>query len=224
MAGVRCRPGVHGVRAEIGAAISADHVDTELITRVRAGDRDAYAELVRRHAPMARRTAALLGAGADADDVVQESLVKAYRALAGFRDGSDFRAWLLKIVANETRNQHRTLRRRQARERVAASLSPGALAGQLEAADPATAALSGERRTELLAALCGLSEPHRLVVTCRYLLDLDEGETATFLGWPRGTVKSRLHRALRRLRAELDGATRPDWPDEHVKEAGHANR
>ena len=63
--------------------------------------------------------------------------------------------------------------------------------------------LLADRRVELLAALRGLPEPHRLVVTCRYLLDLDESETATVLGWPRGTVKSRLHRALGRLRAEL---------------------
>lgn len=68
---------------EDGAAIAADD---ELITRVRTGDREAYAELVHRYAPMARRTAALLGAGADADDVVQEALVKAYRALGRFRE------------------------------------------------------------------------------------------------------------------------------------------
>lgn len=165
---------------------------------------------------MARRTAALLGAGADADDVVQEALVKAYRALGGFRDGANFRAWLLKIVAHETFNQNRSRRRRDARERVAALLGEST-----DAVDPATVALSGERRAELLSVVSGLSEPHRLVVTCRYLLDLDETETATVLGWPRGTVKSRLHRALRRLRTELDDAPRAD---ERAKEAGHAKR
>lgn len=173
---------------------------------------------------MARRTAALLGAGADVDDVVQEALVKAYHALDRFREGSNFRSWLLKIVANETFNQNRTLRRRVARERIAASLSPDVFAGSTDAVDPAVLALSDERRNELLRALRTLSDPHRQVVTCRYLLDLDEAETATVLGWPRGTVKSRLHRALRRLRKELDDATRAEQPDEHVKEAGHANR
>ena len=54
-----------------------------------------------------------------------------------------------------------------------------------------------------MRALAQLSDPHRRVVTCRYLLDLDEAETAAVLGWPRGTVKSRLHRALDRLAGVL---------------------
>ena len=55
----------------------------------------------------------------------------------------------------------------------------------------------------LLAAVRELPEAQRLAVVCRYFLELDEEETATMLGWPRGTVKSRLHRALRRLRTRL---------------------
>lgn len=138
----------------------------------------------------------LLGAGADAEDIVQESLVKAYRALGGFRHGAAFRPWLLRIVANETRNLHRSARRRGARE-----ANPG---WPPDVPDPADAALSRERRAELVAALGALPEPYRLVITCRYLLDLDERETATVLGWPRGTVKSRLSRGLRRLRQRLE--------------------
>jgi RNA polymerase sigma factor (sigma-70 family) len=165
---------------------------------VRAGDRDAYAELVRRHAPIALRTASLLGAGADAEDVVQESFVKAYSALNRFHQGSAFRPWLLQIVAHETSNLHRSAGRRSARERSAwARTEPLLAADGLD--DPASAALSTERRAELLHGLAGLSPAYRQVVTCRYLLDLDEAETAVVLGWPRGTVKSRLHRALRQL-------------------------
>lgn len=163
----------------------------------------------------------LLGAGSDADDVVQESLVKAYRALGRFREGASFRAWLLKIVANETHNLHRTSQRRLGRELVAASLTSDELDSRREEGDPARVALSGERRGELLAAVSALPDRYRLVVTCRYLLDLDEAETATLLGWPRGTVKSRSHRALRRLRKELPDLTPAD---EHTKEAGHASR
>lgn len=169
---------------------------------MRAGDRDAYAELVRRHAPVALRTARLLGAGADAEDAVQEAFVKAYAALDRFRDGAPFRPWLLRIVANEIRNLHRSSGRRAARERSAWERTEPLLA--LPAADdPAAAALSRERRVELVRGLAALSEPHRQVVTCRYLLDLDEAETAAVLGWPVGTVKSRLHRALARLSAVL---------------------
>lgn len=75
---------------------------------MRAGDPDAYAELVRAHTGIALRAARALGAGADAEDVVQQAFFKAYCSLGRFRDGSAFRPWLLSIVANETRNTVRT--------------------------------------------------------------------------------------------------------------------
>ena len=71
--------------------------------------------------------------------------------------------------------------------------------------------------------LSQLSHAHRLVVTCRYLLELDEAETATVLGWARGTVKSRLHRALRQLAKTLPSpATEPGRDhDERTTEVDH---
>ncbi|GAA4371283.1 RNA polymerase sigma factor RpoE [Nocardioides caricicola] len=168
---------------------------------MRDGDRDAYAELVRRHAPVAIRTAALLGAGGDAEDVVQEAFVKAYGALGSFRPGAPFRPWLLRIVANETRNLHRGAGRRTARERRSWAEAEPLLLARPD--DPAEATLSRERQDALVRGLAVLSPAHRQVVTCRYLLDLDEAETAAVLGWPRGTVKSRLSRALARLREEV---------------------
>lgn len=181
------------------------------MVRVRSGDLDAYAELVRRHAQMAVRTATLLGAGSAAEDVVQEALVKAYRSLGRFRDGASFRPWLLSIVANETRNTVRTaVRQRTLAGREAALVEAEPLIP--DAADPAVAALEVERRTALLAALESLGEDHRLVVTYRYLLEMDESETAQALGWPRGTVKSRLNRALRKLGGLLpDFEPGTDW-------------
>ena len=169
---------------------------------MRGGDPDAYAELVSRHAPVAVRTAALLGAGADAEDVVQEAFVKAYAALDGFRAGAPFRPWLLRIVANETRNAHRSSGRRAARERRAWEQSEPLLLSRPD--DPADALLSADRQARLVRGLARLSPDQRKVVTCRYLLDLDEAETVAVLGWPRGTVKSRLHRALGRLRDVMD--------------------
>jgi RNA polymerase sigma-70 factor (ECF subfamily) len=168
---------------------------------VRGGDRDAYSVLVRRHAPVAVRTAALLGAGGDAEDVVQEAFVKAYAALDRFRAGEPFRPWLLRIVANEARNFHRAAGRRAARERRSWERAEPLLLARPD--DPGEAVLSRERQDALVRGLAALSPPHRQVVTCRYLLDLDEAETAAVLGWPRGTVKSRLHRALARLRDVL---------------------
>ena len=72
------------------------------------------------------------------------------------------------------------------------------------APSPEAALLAGEQRTALLAALGRLREEDRLVIGCRYLLDLSEAETAAALGVPRGTVKSRLSRGLERLRQEVE--------------------
>ena len=170
-----------------------------VLARVRAGDTAAYAELVTRHAPMARRLAVLSGAGSDADDVVQEAFVKAYRSLSSFRDGADFRPWLLRIVVNETRNLHRGRTRRVDRELRVVRAS-----ARLESvADPAEAAVGADRRESLLAAIATLPTDLREIVTCRYLLELTESETAQALAIPHGTVKSRLSRGLARLREEL---------------------
>ncbi|HSU35069.1 MAG TPA: sigma-70 family RNA polymerase sigma factor [Propionibacteriaceae bacterium] len=170
--------------------------DTQLVAEVRAGDRAAFGHLVRRHAPIAKRMAVLWGAGAEADDVVQDAFVKAYAALPRFRAGGEFRAWLLTIVRNETRNLFRSRGRRAAREELALALDDVAF-------DPEAMALSAVRRDELLEQVRRLTPDLREVVACRYLLELSEAETAAALQIPAGTVKSRLHRALTVLRKEV---------------------
>ena len=188
---------------------------------MRGGDPDAYAELVHRHAQVAVRTASLLGACSDAEDVVQEAFVKAYGGLSRFRDGAAFRPWLLRIVANETMNLHRTATRRSAREQSAWQRTEPLLRPDTD--DPAAAALSVERRAELVHGLAQLSEAHRQVVTCRYLLELDEAETAAVLDWAKGTVKSRLHRALRQLAKALPapGTETGSEHDDRTTEVDH---
>jgi RNA polymerase sigma factor (sigma-70 family) len=176
------------------------------VARARTGDLDAYETLVARHTAPAHRTAVLLGAGADADDVVQEALVKAYRRLSLFRGDSAFRPWLLAIVANETRNLHRSRRRRDGLALRAAAREDPEPVGP----DPADSVLAGERRRELLDQLRQLDHRDREVLVCRYLLDLSEAETATTLGLPKGTVKSRTARALTRLRGRLPVREVPD--------------
>ena len=176
--------------------------DATAVRRARDGDLDAYEVLVARHTALAHRTAVLLGAGDDADDVIQTAFVKAYQALHRFNDAAPFRPWLLRIVANETHNLTRGRGRRDRailRAAVLAETAP-------EVSEPPDLVVAAERRKTLLAAVRELPEKERLVVTCRYLLDLSEAETAATLGWPRGSVKSRLSRALRRLKAELGEA------------------
>jgi len=160
----------------------------------------AYEELVRRHQAVAIRTAHLFAPDGDAEDAVQEAFVKAHRALDRFRTGSPFRPWLLRIVANEARNRRRSAGRR-------AGLALRSLEDRRPddaAPSPESAVLAGEQRAWLLTAVNGLRDDDREVIAARYFLELSESETAEVLGVPRGTVKSRLSRALGRLRAQLD--------------------
>lgn len=178
-------------------------MEADVISRVRSGDSEAFAALVRAHGPVATRVAVLRGAGSDADDVVQEAFVKAYLALDGFRAGEPFRPWLLRIVVRECSNRRRGAGRRAEREGRAARLDLDAPAGH----DPALRLELTERQRWLYDAVTGLPAGYRDVVVCRYLLELSEAETALTLQIAAGTVKSRLSRGLRALREELaDGA------------------
>jgi RNA polymerase sigma factor (sigma-70 family) len=171
--------------------------ETELVERAKRGDERAYGELVHAYQGIAFRTAYLVvGNAADAEDAAQDGFVKAYRALHRFRSGEPLRPWLLKIVANEARNRRRASTRRDALTLRATTESSSGEA----APSPEAALLDSERRESLLQAVDSLPEPQRLVIACRYFLDLSEEETAEVLGVRRGTVKSRTARALDRLR------------------------
>ena len=154
------------------------------------------------HQGIAFRTAYLIaGSAEDAEDAAQEGFVKAYRALGRFRRGAPFRPWLLQIVANEARNRRRSAGRRANLALRAAGEEPSGDA----APSPEAAIVASEERRSLLAAVERLREEERLVIACRFFLDLSEEETAAALGCRRGTVKSRQSRALARLREEMGG-------------------
>jgi RNA polymerase sigma factor (sigma-70 family) len=180
--------------------------DAELIERARLGDVDAYEELVRRHQRVAVRTAFLVAGGeAEAEDAAQEAFVRAYHALARFRAGAPFRPWLLAIVANEARNRRRAAGRR---ERLVLRLAEDRPEGDA-APSPEAAVLAGEQRETLLTALRAMRPEDRLVIGYRYFLGLTEDEMAGAMNVARGTVKSRLSRALRRLRETLGAPEDP---------------
>jgi RNA polymerase sigma factor (sigma-70 family) len=126
---------------------------------------------------------------------VQEAFINAWRGLDRFRADAPFRPWLLRIVVNQTRNAIRSRGRRAALALRALDLSG--------TDDPALGAEAGERQRALLSAVRALRPADREVVVCRYLLGLDEAETAEMLGIPRGTAKSRASRSLVRLRSSL---------------------
>jgi len=156
---------------------------------------DAYAVLLRATEPAARRLALVL-CGADGDDAVQEAFVKGWSALPRFRGDAPFRTWLLRIVANEARNRRRSASRRSARELRLVDVGVEASAE--------SEALAGERRRRLLDAVDALPVKLRDAVACRHLLELSEAETATVLGLPAGTVKSRVSRGLEQLRQTME--------------------
>jgi RNA polymerase sigma-70 factor (ECF subfamily) len=175
--------------------------ETDLIERARHGDVSAFEVLVRAHQDVCFRTAWIVSGGIDdAEDAAQEGFMKAFAALPRFRPGAPFRPWLLAIVANEARN-----RRRSASRREALALRVPQAASSREDFEPSAAEslLAAERRQALLDAVSRLPDADREIVTLRYLLELSEAETAAALGVPVGTAKSRLSRALNRLRAAM---------------------
>jgi RNA polymerase sigma factor (sigma-70 family) len=193
----------------------APHREAGLIERARDGDVSAFESLVRAHQEVAFRTAWIASGGADdAEDAAQEGFMKAFAALPRFRAGAPFRPWLLTIVANEARNRRRAAGRREA---LALRAGPAA-AGAAPAAEasPEAAVLANEGRVALLQAIRRLPLPDQEVISYRYLLDLSEAETAAALGVPVGTAKSRLSRAMDRLRSAMTAMAVMGPPPEHA--------
>ncbi len=174
--------------------------ESQLVELARRGDADAYERLVRQHQDVAFRAAYLVaGDAGEAEEAVQVGFINAYYALDRFRPGAPFRPWLLRIVTNEARNRRRSAGRRA---RLALHAAGAQLPGDA-APSPETVALGSERQQELLTALEALTERDRLVIAYRYFFDMSEAEMAEALACPAGTVKSRLSRALGKLRAQM---------------------
>ncbi|MBJ7607912.1 MAG: sigma-70 family RNA polymerase sigma factor [Candidatus Dormibacteraeota bacterium] len=174
--------------------------ESDLVVRAAHGDEHAYEQLVTRHSDLAFRLAYLLtGSAPEAEEAAQDGFLAAYRALPRFREGAPFRPWLLRIVANAARNHRRAMGRRAGVQlRLADTLGRGDAAPS-----PETEVEAAEERGALLRAVASLSDADRQVISCRYFLELDVAETAAALGCAQGTVKSRLARALGRVRERL---------------------
>jgi RNA polymerase sigma factor (sigma-70 family) len=178
----------------------APPADAELVARVQGGEVDAYAVLIKRYQAQATGLAALvMGDPSEAEDIAQEAFIKAYYALDRFKPDASFRAWLIRIVANEARNFRAAAQRRAGlHTRFGEDFWRGSIAPSAE-----ESAVTNEQRSALLTALDGLREDDRAVLMYRYVFDLNEAEMAEALGCSPGTVKSRLSRSLSRLRKDL---------------------
>lgn len=184
--------------------------ESDLIRRARQGDGSAWESLVRAHQEAAFRLAYLILADSDqAEDVAQEAFLRAYQALQRFDADRPFRPWLLSIAANLARNQRRSLTRYLAAMRRLV---------QGETDPPVSVEARSSQNLEaegLWRAMRRLDQLDQQVIYLRYFLDLPVAETAQALGVAEGTVKSRLHRALNRLR-EVIGRDFPELMDGRV--------
>lgn len=140
----------------------------------------------------------IVGDPADADDIAQETMIRAYRSLRRFDETRPLRPWLLKITANLARN------RRRSAGRYAAALGRMLRAEPEQVLHPAAEAVDRSEAEQLWQAVRRLDREDQEIVYLRYFLDMPVSETAETLGIAEGTVKSRLHRALARLRGVVE--------------------
>lgn len=169
-----------------------------LIRRCREGDQLAFSALLRQYQDYVYRLCFLVMRNEqDAEDMAQETLIRAMRALPRFevRQGSSFEAWLYRIAVNRCRSR---LRHKWYQVLQWTGIGPQPVAGS--EAQPERLVLQLERRSEILEAINALGEKHRLVVILHYYGGLSNQEIAGVLRIPPGTVRSRLHTARQRLK------------------------
>jgi len=191
------RPEVLGERKQDALA------DEEVVRRVRAGQIDLFEVLMRRYNQRVYRIArAVLRSDTEAEDVTQETWVRAYAHLGQFAERAAFRTWLSRIALHESWARARRGRRQE-------SLEPGPgiegreMKKESAVPDPEKAAFDNEVRSLVEAAVEGLPEIYRTVFVLRHVEELSTAETAELLELSEETVKTRLHRARSALQREL---------------------
>ncbi|HSK24039.1 MAG TPA: sigma-70 family RNA polymerase sigma factor [Egicoccus sp.] len=180
-----------------------DPADELVVVRCQLGERDAFGPLIARwHRPVTTFVAGMVGAGPRAEDLVQDVWVRVLRSLPRLNDPAVFPAWLFTLARRVVLDD---LRRTYRRPSIDDGADPdGPATGDSEAD---VARLLG--RVDLDRALATLGADDREAVVLFHLLDLPIDDVAAIAGVPPGTVKSRLHRARRRLRDHLDDQGAP---------------
>jgi len=177
-----------------------DHQDeTQLVLLARRGDSAAWETLMRAHQESVFRLAYLiLGDADEADDAAQEAFIRAYRALERYDLTRPLRPWLLSISANLARNRRRSLGRYFAALRRKAQMEPAIWQGAEEQ--------GGQKwhANQVWQAVRRLNPSDQQVIYLRFFLDMPVEEAAQAMQVAPGTVKSRLHRALERLRKIIE--------------------
>jgi len=188
-----------------GRARAGAPTDEQLIARVLAGDGEAYGTLVTRYKDLVYTIALrIVTDESDAEDVAQETFLRAYRALPRFRGDSKFSSWLYRIATN--RSLTHLKRRKRRATTVDIDAGPHIEARSKEPSPigtPEDAVLDDEFRRRVRAAVERLPEQYRVVVTLFYLQERSYKEVAATLGIPMGTLKTHLHRARALLKEIL---------------------
>jgi len=180
--------------------------DGAMVARARAGDADAFRVLVERHSRLLFRLAfRMTGNQEDAEDVVQESFLRAYRQLPRFDGRASFGTWLYRIAANCALDLGRSRRRRweQAAPADAAAEDP---LKAVPSADPTPEriALSSEVRERVTEAMNALSHTERTAFVLRHFEGMNIEEVSRVLGCHSGAAKHSVFRAVRKLRRALE--------------------
>lgn len=182
--------------------------DAGLVERVLAGELAAFETLMRRYNRVLFRTArAILKDDAEAEDAVQEAYLLAYRSLSNFRGDARFSSWLVRIVANEAFARLRKRTRRAAILPLHVDDGAGTDVDVMPEASPMdqpdARAMREEMRRLIEARIDALPDSYRAVFVLRAVEELSVEETATSLGIPEATVRSRFFRARNLLREAL---------------------
>jgi RNA polymerase sigma-70 factor (ECF subfamily) len=169
--------------------------EAALVAAARDGDRDAFAELVERYErPVFSLTYRMLGNYHEAEDAAQESFLRAFRALGGYDFRRSFSTWLLSIAAH-----HCIDRLRRRRDVVSLDAMPAWNQLPAQTVDPQRMAERSDQAASIQAGLNELPDDYRLVLVLRYWHDFGYQEIAALVGDTESAIKSRLHRARRRL-------------------------
>ena len=170
--------------------------EDEAVVSCQKGDKDAFRYLVELHKDVVYGTAYLMtGNRSLAEEQMQEAFLAAWRGIQGFQAGRPFKPWLVRILVNGVLTQQR--------KRVLSTVPLDDLGPSSERTDLVEEVEALQRRTAVREALSGLNQEQRQVIILRYFAGLTVPELARAIGKREGTVKSRIHRALGRLREQL---------------------
>ena len=184
--------------------------EADLISRLRARELDAFEELVGHfERPVYALCFRLLGDAEEARDAAQETFLKVYRGLGGFRGEAGLKTWIYRIAVNQAMNQQRWWRRRHRDETISLDITRGqsdttigdSLPGR--GRSPEAQAISSERERQVMSALDEIKQEYRVALILREIEELSYEEIAETLGISIGTVKSRIARGREELRRRV---------------------